>query len=110
MHESDLHAEQTAVRDVVDHVYALPREVCETAREVVDFIRDVVHPRAALREELADRRLLAQRAKELDAARTEPNRNRLDALRLERVAPLYFGAEQPLIRVHRLLEVLDRDA
>ena len=36
MHESDLHAEETAARDVVDHMHTLPRQVGKTTWQVVD--------------------------------------------------------------------------
>src|SRR5262245_64226148 len=110
MHESDRQADQSSVRDVVDEVHALPGQVGEALREVVDLVGDVMHAGTTLGEEPADWRVSSQRAEQLDAALTEPHRNRLDALRLERVAPLDLAAEEPPVRVDRLVEVLDRDA
>jgi hypothetical protein len=68
-----------------------------------------VHPRAALREEPADGRVLAECREQLDAAVTDPHRRRLDALLLDTLAMLEPAAEQALVRRHRLVEVCDRD-
>ena len=110
MHESDLQAEQSSVRGLIDQVHALSDQVGETLRQVVDLVRDVVHPRASFGQELADRSVLSERREQLDAALAQPYGNRLDALRLERVAALDLRSEQPLVRVDRLVEVLDGDA
>jgi len=110
MHESDLHAEETATRDVVDHVHALSSEVSEPLRQVGDRVCDVVHPGAALGEELAHGRVFTEGREQLDAALTQPDRHGLDALRLERVATLDLCTEQPLIGIDRVVEVLDGDS
>ncbi len=110
MHESDLHAEETGARDVVDHVHTLSRQVGESTWQIVDGVGDVVHPGAAPGEEPAHRSVLSQWREQLDAALTQPNGRRLDALRLERVTALDLGSEQPPVRVDRLVEVLDGDS
>ena len=69
-----------------------------------------MHPGAALGEEPADGRVFAEGREQLDAALTQPDGHGLDALRLERVATLDLCAEQPLIRVDRVVEVLDGDS
>ena len=107
MHESDLHAEETASRDVVDQVHALSSEVGEPLRQVVDLVGDVVHPGAALGEEPAHGRVFTKGGEQFDAALTQPDRYGLDALRLECVATLDLCTEQPLIRIDRVVEVLD---
>jgi len=107
MHESDLHAEETATRDVVDHVHTLPRQVGKATWQIVDRVGDVVHPGAAFSEELADGRVVAEGREQLDAALTQSDRHGLDALRLERVATLDLCTEQPLIGIDRVVEVLD---
>ena len=110
MHESDLHAEETATRDVVDHVHALSSEVSEPLRQVGDRVGDVVHPGAAFGEELAHGRVFAKGREQLDAALTQPDRHGLDALRVKPVATLDLCAEEPLIRIDRVVEVFDGDA
>jgi hypothetical protein len=70
----------------------------------------VVHPRAALGEELADRSLHAERCHQLDAALADPDRDRLDALVRERPAMLDAGAEEPLVGPDCVVEVFDCDA
>ncbi len=110
MHESDLQAEQTRTWDVVDHMHALSSEVGEPLRQVVDRVGDVMHPGTALGQELAHRRFFTKGREQLDAALAQTHGNRLYALRRERVATLDLAAEQPLVRVYRLIEVLDGDA
>ena len=51
--------------------------------DVVDLVGDVVHARAALREEAADRCVLGERGEQLDATAADAERGRLDALVLE---------------------------
>jgi hypothetical protein len=61
-------------------------------------------------EELADRSLLAERRKQLDAAFADAHGRRFDTLLGNRVAMLHLGAEQPPIRVDRIVEILDGDS
>src|SRR3989440_3879801 len=56
MDEGDLEPEEALPRLVVDQLRARARELRERRREIVDRPGDVVHPGAALREGLADRR------------------------------------------------------
>jgi hypothetical protein len=69
-----------------------------------------VHPRAALREEAADRRVLAERAEQLQPALADADGRRLDALLLDARAMLDPGAEQPLVGAERTVEILDGKA
>jgi hypothetical protein len=70
----------------------------------------VVHPRAALGEELPDGRLLAERREQLDPALADPERRGLDALVRDGLPVLDARAEQPLVGADGLVEVLDGDA
>src|SRR5438132_228622 len=76
----------------------------------VDLVGDVVHPRPALGQEAADRRVVARGRKQLDAAGADAQTCRLDALVGDNLAVLELGAEEPLVRRERLVEVFDRDA
>src|SRR5205085_10529102 len=108
--ERDLEAEEPLPRLVVDQLRAAFGEVRQRLAQVVDLVGDVVHARPAVREELADRRVGAERGEQLDAALADADRSRLDALLRHELAVLELGAEEPLIRRERLVEVLDGDA
>ena len=69
-----------------------------------------MHAGAALRDELADRRVVAERCEELDPAVADAHRRGLDALGLDACAVLEAAAEEALIRAHRFVEVRDGDA
>jgi hypothetical protein len=107
MHESDLHAEETGTRDVVDHVHTLSSEVGKATWQIVDRVGDVVHPGAALREEATDGRVLTECAQQLEAALADADGCRLDALLVHARAMLEPRAEETLVRVERAVEILD---
>ena len=67
-------------------------------------------PWPALRQEPADRRVLAERREQLDPAVADEHGRRLDALLLDEAAVLELGAEEPRVRRDRLVEVADGDA
>jgi hypothetical protein len=68
-----------------------------------------MHARAALGEELPDRRIVAERGEELDPARADADRRRLDALVIHLRPMLETTSEEALVRPHRLVEVRNRD-
>jgi hypothetical protein len=109
MDEGDLEAEHTAARRIVDQLGARVREMGEGGADVGDLVRDVVHSRAALREEAADGRVLAERAQQLEPALTDPDGRGLDALLLDARAVLELRPEETLVRVERAVEILDRE-
>jgi hypothetical protein len=109
MDEGDLEAEHAAPRRLVDQLGAGFREVREGGADVVDLVRDMVHTRAALREEAADRRVLAERAQQLEAALADADGRCLDTLLVHARAMLDPRAEETLIGVERALEILDRE-
>ena len=92
---------------LVDQLGAGVGEVRERSADVVDLVRDVVHARAALREEAADGRVLAERAKELEPALTDPDRGGLDALLVDARAMLEPRTEKALVGVERTVQILD---
>ena len=110
MDEGDLEAEETAMGALVDQLRALRGKIVESLSHVVDLVRDVVHARASLGEEPPDRRLVAERREQLDAAGTDPKGRSLDTLLGNGLAVLELGAEEPLVRLDRLVQIGDRDA
>ena len=86
------------------------RKLVDRGSDVGDFVGDVVHAGPALGQELAHRRLFAERCKKLDAALAHLQRRGLDALLGNRLAILEPRAEDALVGRHRLVEVLDCDA
>ena len=108
MDEGDLEAEHAVPRSLVDQLGARFREVREGGTDVVDLVRDVVHPRATLREEAADGRVLAECAQQLEAARPDADGRRFDALLVHARAMLEPRTEEALVGVERAVEILDR--
>src|SRR4051812_1503332 len=66
MDERDLEPEQPAPWRVVDQLRSLGRELVDSRADVVDLVGDVVHAGPALGEELAHRRVVAERGEQLD--------------------------------------------
>jgi hypothetical protein len=110
MDEGDLEAEHAAARRLVDQLGAGVRELREGGADVLDLVGDVVHPRAALREEAADGRVLVEGSQQLEPALSDANERRLDALLVHTLAMLDPGTEEALVRVERAVEILDRQA
>ena len=110
MDEGDLQAEQPRAGLGVDQLRARLRERRERRSNVADFVRHVVHARPVVREELADRRVLADCREQLDAPAADENRRRVHALLLDAGTVLELGSEEPAVRLEGLIEVLDGDA
>src|SRR5512146_339252 len=62
MDKGNLEAEHASPRRVVDQLCPFLGEVRERRADVVDLVRDVMHPRASLVEEPADRSVLVERS------------------------------------------------
>ena len=105
MHEGDLQTEQALPRLGVDQLRAGRRELRNRRADVVHLVGDVVHPGAPFRQEPPDGRVLPERGEELDPVVAHADRRRLDALLLDAGSMLEPAAEQPLVRLHRLVEV-----
>jgi len=108
--KGNLEPEETAVRLLVDQLDSLRGEPFQLAPKIADLVGDVMHSGPAAGKELADRRLLAQRREQLDAACSYAHGGRFDTLLGNRVAMLDLGAEEALIRVDRVVEILDGDS
>src|SRR5262245_66307634 len=102
MDERDLEPEETAVRLLVDQLDAAIGEALQLLAKVAHLVGDVMHPGAAVGEKLADGRLLAERAQQLDTALADAHGDGLHALLGERVTALDLAAEEALIRVDGL--------
>ena len=107
--EGDLEAEHPPPRGRVDQLGARFGQMSEGRADVVDLVRDVVHPRATLREEPSDWCVLVQRAEKLEPALPHADGRGLDTLLLDAGAVLETGAEEALVGVERAVEVLDRE-
>ena len=110
MDEGDLEAEHALARRDVDELGALPGEIRERCPHIVDFVRDVMHSGAVAREKTPDGSVGAERGDQLDAAVADLHRRCLHALLLDTFPMLEPGAEQLLVRPHRLVEIRDGDA
>jgi len=106
MDESDLEAEQPDPRLLVDQIRACGREATELGAHIIDLVGDVVHPRPAAGEELADGGLLVERRQQLDPTGADQHGRRLDALVFDDGAVLELGAEQARIGLEGLVEIL----
>jgi hypothetical protein len=109
VHERDLEPEHPLARLAVDQLGASSSEVGRGRSHVVDFVRDVMHARPALREKLADRRIFAESREELDPVVTDADRRRFDALSIDAGAMLQSTAKETLVCVHRLVEIHNSD-
>ena len=110
MDEGDLETEHAAPRRLVDQLGAGVGEVRQGSADVVDLVRDVVHPGASLREEPTDRGVLAERAQKLEATLADVDRRGFHALLLDPGPMLEPGTEEALVRVERAVEILDRQS
>jgi len=95
--EGHLEAEQAGTRLRVDQLGTLFRKLGERGTQVVHLVGDVMHPRAALRQEAADRCVLAERFQKLDASVADSQRRRTHTLFVDRRLMLDLGAEEPLV-------------
>jgi len=109
MDEGDLEPEHASPRRLVDQLGTRLREVREGGADVLDLIGHVVHSGAALGQETADRRVLAERAQKLEPALPDANGRRLHTLLLHTRALLEPRTEQALVRIERAVETLDRE-
>jgi hypothetical protein len=107
MDERDLEPEHALPRSLVDQLGARVREVRKSRPDVVHLVRDVVHSRAPICEETADRRVLAERAEQLEPALPDADRRGLDALLLDPRTVLEPRPEQALVGLERSVEILD---
>jgi hypothetical protein len=110
MDESDLEPEEALARLGVDQLGALGGEPLELGLHVVDLVGNVVHAGPSVGQEPAHRCLVAERREQLDTAGTNEHRSGLDSLVVDLSAVLELGAEETLVRVDGLVEVVNSDA
>jgi len=110
MDEGNLEPEEAAPRALIDQLDPLGGESFELAADIVDLEGDVVHARAALRQKLTDRRVGTERGEQLNPARADAERSRLDALFTQHLAVLELGVEEPPVCVDRGIEANHRNA
>ncbi len=70
----------------------------------------MVHAGTAAREEASDRRVVARRRDELEAALADEHRRRFDTLLAKRLAVLEPCVEEPFVGRDRLVEIGHRNA
>lgn len=109
MDEGDFEAEEPRSRLRIDQICTGTRELGQRRTEVAYLVRDVMHAGAALRQEPAHRRVLAERLEELDPSRPDAKRRCTNTLILNRRTVFHLGAEETLVRRERRIEILDRD-
>ena len=110
MDECDLEPKEALPRLLVDQLGALGREPPELREDILDLVGDMVHPRTAVCEEPSNGSLLPERGKQFDPARADEHGRGLDALVLDPRAVLELGAEEPLVRIERVVQVVDGNA
>lgn len=110
VNERDLQPEEPFPRPVIDQIGTCSRELGKRNVEICHLVGDMVHPRAALGEEPADRGVVPERRQQLDATLPGADRGRLDPLLGNGRAMLDLSPEEPLVRAYRFVEILDGNA
>ena len=110
MDKGNFEAEQPLARSLVDQVRTRTRELRKRGVQVAHLERNVVHARAALGEEAADRGIGAKRLEQFNATVTDAERRRADTLLFDCRAVLDLRAEEALVRRECGVEVVDRHA
>ncbi len=108
--EGDARAADADPRRLVDQPHAALAQQGERRVDLGHLVRDVVEPRAALGEEPADRRVVRERAQQLDVVLADVEQHRLDALLGHGLAVDDRHAVRPLVQRERGVEVRDGDA
>jgi hypothetical protein len=109
MDERDLEPEEPCARLGVDQIRARVRQLRQRRAEVADLVRDVVHPRAALRQKAPDGSVLPKRLQQLHTTVANAKRRGAHPLVVDRRPMLDLGAEEPLVRRERVVEVVNGD-
>src|ERR1043166_6368662 len=98
VNERDLQAEEPRVRLRVDELGAIALQRLERRPDVRNLEGDVVHPGPAGVQEAPHRGVVLEGGEELDAAATDEDRRRLDALLGDSRPMLELGAEEARVR------------
>ena len=110
MDERHLETEEPFVRLGVDELRARALQQLESSTDVCNLERDVVHSRAARGEEPADRRVVLERAEQLDPSAADEDGRGFHALLRDGRPMLELRAEQPRVRAESLVQIGDGDA
>lgn len=110
MDEGDLETEKAATRLGVDQLGPCVGETLQSRTDVGHLVGHVMHAGTAPGEKAANGRVLAERGEQLDTTVADTDEGRVDTLLLHARPLLERAAEQPLVGLERLVEVLDRDA
>ena len=110
MQERDPRGADPGARLLVDHPHPGLAQPGEGGVDVGHLVGDVVQARPALGQELADRRLLAERGEQLHVVLADVEQHGLDALRLDHLAVDELHAVRGRVELDRGVEVADGDA
>lgn len=108
--EGHLEAEHAAPRGGVDQLRPCVRESRERGVDVAHLVGHVVHSGSTPGEEPSDRRVLAERAEQLEPAVADADAGCLDALVVDPLPLLEPGAEEALVGRERSVEVVHGDS
>src|SRR5687767_7034061 len=97
MDERDFEPEEPLPRRAVDQLRSRRLELVERRVKVAGLERNVVHSRPAAGEEASDRRVVAPRRDELEAAVADEHRRRFDTLLVKGLAVLESCMEEALV-------------
>lgn len=110
MHERDPRTAATHPRFLVDEANTLGPQMSEGGVDVGYRVGDMVHAFAAGTNELADRRLLAERLQQLNVRTSHGDHRLLDSLALHHLAMDWFDPVQALVFGQSRVEVTHGDS
>ena len=110
MQEGDAAVTDADPRLAVDQLEPGAGELLQGRVDVVDRVGDVMQPGALAGEERADRGVGAKRAQQLHMPVPDVEQDRLDPLRLDRLAVRQGHLEARRVELERRVDVLDGDA
>ncbi len=108
MHEGHLEPEQARTRPFVDQLGARARKLGQRGLEIAHLVRNVMHARAALREEAADRCVFSECLEQLDPAVADSQRRGAHTLIVNCRLVLDLGAEEAFVGLEGGIEIFDR--
>jgi hypothetical protein len=107
MDKCHLEAEEPLARPLVDQSGSRTGQLGQRRIEVADLVRNVMHARAALGKEAADRRIVGERLEELHPPAADLQRSRAHALGSDSRAMFDLCPEEALVRGEGFVEIFD---